>query len=85
MGMYYCENCDAYHDNDWIPCAEHNGNLVCEESLEVEDDSRWADVLLVLLVIAVVIHASFDGYYNFVQDVKHAYHTYTQSGGDEQW
>jgi hypothetical protein len=53
MSIYYCNNCDAYHDNDYIVCNEDV--TVCEESeqeLEIEKPAtggvlfdRWFDSL----------------------------------------
>lgn len=34
MGMYYCNNCDNYIDNDYHPCEEWIGDLVCPSCYE---------------------------------------------------
>ena len=37
--IYFCDNCQAYHDDDYILATENDeGNLVCEESEENNND-----------------------------------------------
>ena len=33
MAMYYCANCDNYHDDDYNPGYDVGGELFCEDSL----------------------------------------------------
>ena len=40
MGLYFCENCDGYHDSDHFPPVEftgptsHDGDLTCQEPVD---------------------------------------------------
>lgn len=46
MSVYYCQECDKYIDNDWFPCEDWEGELVCSscyDNLELEEDESMSD------------------------------------------
>ena len=38
MAIYYCDNCDQMHDDDYNPGYDVDGELYCEDSLQ------WCDI-----------------------------------------
>ena len=40
MAIYYCHQHDGYVDNDWFPCEEHEGELICPDCFELKDDEE---------------------------------------------
>jgi hypothetical protein len=40
MSIYYCGNCQVQHDNDYVPCDEREGELVCADSTVFEDSKE---------------------------------------------
>ena len=41
MAIYYCAECDNYIDNDWFPCEEYKGELICPDcALELTDENE---------------------------------------------
>lgn len=45
MSMYYCDNCERYHDADYIDTVEVDGGLYCEESTVTDDENPMDAVI----------------------------------------
>ena len=43
MSVYYCQECDRYVDNDWQPCEEYEGELICPSCFEDLEDTCGGD------------------------------------------
>jgi len=37
MAVYFCAWCDRYVDDDWYPCEEIDGELVCPRCVEEKE------------------------------------------------
>jgi len=37
MAIYYCHWCDRYVDDDYFPCEELDGELVCPRCIEEKE------------------------------------------------
>lgn len=46
MAIYLCHECDEFIDDDWDPCTEVNGELVCPACVEEMGliDDGWIDM-----------------------------------------
>lgn len=38
MGVYRCPLCEEFIDNDYFPCEEINGELVCPKCAELDEE-----------------------------------------------
>ena len=43
MAVYYCQECDSYVDDDWHPCQEVKGELVCPDCYEEMQEEEEED------------------------------------------
>lgn len=43
MAIYLCAKCDRFFDDDYDPCEEVNGDLVCPGCYECEEEDGQPD------------------------------------------